>query len=211
MRILGLIAPLLLAASTLAATETQTNGMSYEARTESMILSPELEAGLRAIAVARAPDELAAVGRARSEEEFFYALPSAAMAAYRLGRYDEAKSYAEQSLSLAPSFQQNWNYGNAIHFAHTALGLVALRKNDLESAVRELHEAGATPGSPQLDSFGPSMELAKALLRHGESAAVLSYLQQCRAFWQMGGVWLDLWEQKIGAGGVPNFFMHSYR
>ena len=55
------------------------------------------------------------------------------------------------------------------------------------------------------------MQLAKRLLRRGESEAVLSYFQQCRSFWKMGGVWLELWEVKVRGGDVPNFFMHAYR
>ena len=185
--------------------------MSFEAQVEAIVLTPEQEAELKAAAVGRAPEELAAVDAAESDEMLFYALPSAAMAAFHLERYDHAKELAERALILAPCYERNWNFGNAVHFAHTALGLVALHNDDLANAVRELGEAGATPGSPQLDSFGPTMQLAKALLRRGESEAVLAYLNQCRSFWKMGDAWLDLWEQKIQSGGVPNFFMHCYR
>jgi hypothetical protein len=55
------------------------------------------------------------------------------------------------------------------------------------------------------------MQLAKALLRQEQSAAVLEYFEQCRSFWKMGGVWLDLWDAKVRAGGIPNFFMHAFR
>lgn len=185
--------------------------MSFEADSEAMIVTPEQEAELRAIAVSRAPEELAEVDAAETEEMRFYALPSAAMAAFHLEKYAYASELAENTLALAPSYEGNWNFGNAIHFGHIVLGLVALQNDDLPTAVGELGKAGATPGSPQLDSFGPTMQLAKALLRRGESEAVLAYFQQCRTFWTMGGVWLDLWEQKIRAGKVPNFFMHSYR
>ncbi len=54
------------------------------------------------------------------------------------------------------------------------------------------------------------MQLAKALLREGQVAPVLAYLERCRMFWEMGGGWLDIWERKIQAGQVPNFFQHSY-
>jgi tetratricopeptide (TPR) repeat protein len=185
--------------------------MSFEAASEAIVLTPEQEAELKAIVVARAPDDLAAVDTAESEEKLFYALPGAAIAAFHLEKYDYASELAEKALTLAPSYEGNWNFGNAIHLAHTVFGLVALHNNDLSGAVRELGKAGATPGSPQLDSFGPTMQLAKALLRRGESEAVLAYLHQCQTFWKMGEVWLDLWEQKIRAGEVPNFFMHSYR
>lgn len=185
--------------------------MGFEAQSEATPLAPEQEEQLKAVALARAPKDLEAADSAKSDEEFFYALPSAAMAAYLLGKHDRAKTLAERALALAPSFQRNWNYGNALHFAHSVLGLLALDKGDVPLAIDELKKAGATPGSPQLHSFGPTMQLAKQLLRHGESQAVLSYFQQCRAFWKMGDVWLELWEDKVRKGDLPNFFMHVYR
>lgn len=185
--------------------------MSWEAETEAMLLTPEQEEELRLLAVKRAPESLGAIDSAKTEEELFYALPEAAIAAYQLGNHRRATELAEQALALARSYERNWNYGNAIHFGHTALGLVALEEGDIARATTELAKAGATRGSPQLDSFGPTMQLAKALLRHGESPAVLAYVQSCRSFWKMGATWLDLWEATIRAGGVPNCFMHGYR
>jgi hypothetical protein len=185
--------------------------MGFEAQSEATPLTPEQEEQLRAVALARAPKDLDAADSAKTEEELFYALPSAAMAAFLLGKHDRAMALAERALTLAPSFQRNWNYGNALHFAHSVLGLLALEKDDVAAAVEQLKKAGATPGSPQLDSFGPTMQLAKQLLRRGESEVVLSYFQQCRSFWKMGGVWLELWEAKVRGGHVPNFFMHAYR
>jgi hypothetical protein len=184
--------------------------MNFEAASEEMVLKPETEAQLRASVVSRAPAEPVAVEAAISESDLFYALPRGAMAAFHLEKHDYATELAERALALTPSYKDDWNIGNAIHFAHTVLGLGALHNNDLTRTVRELGEAGATRGSPQLDSFGPTMELAKAVLRRGESEAVLAYLQQCRTFWKMGGVWLDLWEQKIRGRTVPNFVMHCY-
>ncbi len=45
--------------------------------------------------------------------------------------------------------------------------------------------AGKSPGSPQMDSFGPNMTLAKDLLEKGERDAVLEYFMRCRKFWKM--------------------------
>ena len=185
--------------------------MGFEAQSEAMPLTPEQEEQLKGVALARAPKDLEAADSAKTEEELFCALPSAAMAAFLLGKHDRAKALAERALTLAASFPRNWNYGNALHFGHTVLGLLALENGDVAAAAEELKKAGATPGSPQLDSFGPTMQLAKGLLRRGESEPVLGYFRQCRSFWKMGGVWLDLWEAKVRGGGVPNFFMHAYR
>lgn len=184
--------------------------MSYEEETEKEPFTPEMEAAMRQIAVDRAPGELAQLAGAEGDAEAFTHLPSAAAAAFHLGQFGEAKQFAERALALAPAFQDNWNYGNAIHLGHAVLGLLALNEQDSVAAIGELHASGKTPGSPQLNSFGPTMQLAKAFLKLGHVEPVLAYIEQCRVFWEMGGTWLDLWERKIREGHVPNFFQHSY-
>jgi len=185
--------------------------MNFEAQSENEPLTPEQEAQLRDLAIERAPAALAQVDAAETDADRFCALPDAALAAIHLERYELAADLATRTLEMAPNFERNWNYGNAIHAAHTVRGLLALRAGDTKLAIQELINSGKTKGSPQLGSFGPTMELAKALLRKGESASVLEYLQQCRGFWKMGNAWLDIWEQKIRAGDIPNAFMHSYK
>jgi hypothetical protein len=133
------------------------------------------------------------------------------MAAFHLERYSLAAELAREALNMAGAFERTWNFGNAIHLGHTVQGLLALREGDVDHAVIELEKSGEIRGSPQLNSFGPTMQLAKELLKAGRRDAVLRYLQQCREFWKMGGTWLDVWEQKIQAGGIPNFFMNCYR
>lgn len=78
-----------------------------------------------------------------------------------------------------------WYYGNSIHNYNQWLGLVALRENWLEEARHYLIMAGKSPGSPQLDSFGPKMILAQKLLKRGprEREAVLLYLDLVADFW----------------------------
>lgn len=184
--------------------------MSYDEETEKEPLTPEMEAAMRQIVLDRAPCELAQLAEANEEGEAFTHLPSSAAAAFHLGRFGEAKKFADRALALAQVFQDNWNYGNAIHLGHTVLGLLALNSQDSVGAISELHALGQTPGSPQLRSFGPTMELTKALLKVGHFEPVLCYIEQCRAFWEMGGNWLDLWERRIREGHVPNLFQHSY-
>lgn len=183
---------------------------SYEEETEKEPFTPEIEAAIRQIILDRAPDELAQLANAKGDAEAFTHLPSAAAAAFHLERFAEAKQLAERALALAPVFQESWNYGNAIHLGHTVLGLLALKNQDSVTAISELHASGQMPGSPQLNSYGPSMQLAKALLTAGHIEPVLVYLEQCRTFWNMGSTWLDLWERKIREGCVPNFFQHSH-
>ena len=184
--------------------------MGYEAMTEESPFSPEEEEMVRQIALKRAPDALVKIEGHLSDSEAFVHLPGAAAAAFHLERFTEAKVLAEKVLFLAPSFRENWNYGNAIHLGHTVLGLLAIEQCDIKLAIEELEKSGNTPGSPQLNSFGPTMQLAKELLKKGQTEAALAYLKQCRKFWEMGTTWLDLWEQRIHAGHVPNFFQHCY-
>ena len=184
--------------------------MNYEEETEKEPFTPEMVAASRQIALDRAPAKLAKLASAQSDDEAFVHLPGAAAAAFHLGQFVEAQLYAERALALAPSYSSNWNYGNAVHLGHTVLGLLALTEGALPKAVMEHLESVSTPGSPQLNSFGPTMQLAKALLLEGQEEPVLEYLNQCRLFWEKGGTWLDLWERKIRAGQVPNFFQHSH-
>lgn len=126
--------------------------------------------------------------------------------AYKRGDAEEATALAEKLLAVAPDFAEQWNYGNAIHVANIVLGLVALDRDDLKKAKSRLLEAGKTPGSPQLNTFGPSMKLADRLLKKGESAVVLEYLDECRKFWnQDSDDKLTLWKKAIANGEPVDF------
>jgi hypothetical protein len=125
---------------------------------------------------------------------------------------DDAESLARELLSLAERYRADWYYGNAIHHGHSLLGRVELKRNRLGPAIEHLHEAGKTPGSPQLNSFGPNMVLAQELLELGEKEAVLKYCELCRAFWSAQAsitLWgyhpLDGWTKAIEEGDRPDF------
>jgi hypothetical protein len=184
--------------------------MNFEASTEETPFTPEQEAAFRQIVLDRAPADLAPLDDGLPDDKAFVYLPRAAVAAFHLDRFIEAKAFAEKALRLAPTFRTDWNYGNAIHLGHTVLGLLALREGNVDVSIDELRKSGDTPGSPQLNTFGPTMQLAKELLRAGQTVPVLGYLRQCRSFWSMGSTWLDLWESKALAGQVPNFFQRCY-
>ena len=184
--------------------------LNYEEKTEEAPFTPEIEAGFLQIVLDRASADLEKLAAATSDADAFTYLPRAAAAAFHLGRFADAKAFAERALELAPAFSSNWNYGNAVHRGHTVLGLLALKEQDHSLAIRELLASGQTSGSPQLKSFGPTMHLAKELLKLGHVEPVVAYLVQCRDFWEMGGTWLALWERKVREGHVPNFFQHSH-
>ena len=104
------------------------------------------------------------------------------MAALEAGELKLAKKHAAETLRDNTD-PEDWNYGNIVHNANQILGRCALREGELADAKKHLLAAGATPGSPQLDSFGPQMQLARELLEKGEKETVLQYLDLVARFW----------------------------
>lgn len=141
--------------------------------------------------------------RSRDEERRWNALGEAAKAAVWIGHFAEAQQYADELKSLTPKYSGSWNYGNAIHDYNTVYGFIALHAGAKQAAKRFLLASGRTPGSPQLDSFGPNMSLAKALLLVGERQAVLTYFDLCRNFWSRSE--LSAWRKIVASGGIPDF------
>ena len=135
-------------------------------------------------------------------QHVFYGLVSAAFFA---GETEKAKAYGTNLLKSVNKEEESWNYGNAIHRANVLLGHIALRENRIDQAARHLLEGGKTPGSPQLNSFGPDMSLAKALLEKGQRETVVQYLDLCASFWKMDKGRLAKWKQAIQAGQAPDF------
>jgi len=153
-------------------------------------------------ALDNALQELAA---ATTAEKRFYALDTAAKESFAAGQMEEARRYALEALDLAQRFRSNWNYGNAIHDGNMVLGRIAVKNGDLNSARDYLLKAGNTTGSPQLDSFGPNMSLAKDLLEKGDRETVLQYFNLCRQFWELHLNKLDEWSADVAAGNTPDF------
>lgn len=142
---------------------------------------------------------------AKNEYERWLALGNVALWQVDAGALHLSRAYAEELLATAERFRSDWNYGNALHKAHLAMGRVDLRQGNRVGAKQHLLEAGRTPGSPQLNTFGPNMILAKELLQWGERDAVLEYLDLCQKFWKMDMGALDAWRRVIKEGQVPNF------
>ena len=84
---------------------------------------------------------------------------------------------------LADTEATNWNYGNLIHDANILSGHLLYAQGRTGEAAAALVKAGSTPGSPQLNSFGPDLSLAWVLLKQGQEEAVLSYLKGVSGFW----------------------------
>lgn len=130
-------------------------------------------------------------------------LADAAEAAALAEDWEKAVEYANDLLRSAAEDTTDWFYGNAVHQGNLVLGAVAFAKGDVNQAALFLVRAGRTPGSPQLNSFGPRMGLARDLLEAGQRDAVVEYLELCGRFWQKETV--DAWIRTIEAGGMPDF------
>jgi len=144
-------------------------------------------------------------------------LDDKAAMAMELDELELAKQTTEEMLTLNTDLE-SWNYGNVIHKANTILGCVALRRDDLEKAKQYLIQSGKTPGSPQLNSFGPSFLLARELLEKGQKETVLQYLDLVAVFWanpekksprfkplaQEHAQLLSKWKQEIKDGKIPD-------
>ena len=150
----------------------------------------------------RSTAELAA---AKTEYERWVAIGDVGLWNVDNGSIEKAEAFARETLRIAEKYKKDWNYGNAIHKGHLTLGRVALRRDDIEEAKKQLLLAGRTPGSPQLNTFGPNMVLAKELLEEGEKDTVLQYFELCEEFWELHRGSLVIWKEKVSGGETPGF------
>jgi hypothetical protein len=156
---------------------------------------------------------------AANETERFHALGRAARNALRDGKAKEAEALATELAGLAPKYEQDWNYGNAISDANEVLGRIALSKGDVMGAKRHLLASADSKGSPQLNSFGPSFLLARELAVKGERETVIAFLDSVARFWAnpdertepnsksvaSGNLkLLESWKEQLRAGKVPD-------
>ena len=138
--------------------------------------------------------------------ERFYALADLAKTAFDAGALDKALQYANELLALAPAYPKDWNYGNAVFVSNMVIGRVALKRDsNLAMARTLLLASGKTPGSPQLNSFGPNMSLARDLLNAGDRDTVLEFFAECGKFWKDQSGRLNAWTAQVKGGGVPEF------
>lgn len=139
------------------------------------------------------------------ERNKFYLLADLAKTAFMAGEFVKAEEYSTELLNKAAKYKNDWNYGNAIHHGNLVIGRLALRSGDIDKAKDYLIRAGETPGSPQLNSFGPNMTLAKELLEKGEREIVIQYFELCSKFWKGHKDKLENWITIVRDGGIPEF------
>ncbi|MEO0733370.1 MAG: hypothetical protein AAFZ52_11085 [Bacteroidota bacterium] len=135
-------------------------------------------------------------------------------------RYPEIahKAYLQKRYAALAAIMEAWSdeairegkgitYPACVHMSHTYRGLIALERGDVTTAKLELLKSAKVPKSPVLWSFGPNMELAKALLEKGQRKTVLRFLEMIKKFWFAPlRVFMSWgWKKTILAGGIPNF------
>ncbi len=155
-----------------------------------------------------------ALEKAMAEYERAYALdvatkawllPDLARLAWRTKRYDRLLKAVEQMEASLKTGSKEWYAGNLIYWINLSRGLLAIREGDVKSAGEFLLKAGDTPGSPQLNSFGPGMLLADLLLKRGERETVLAFLEKTKKFWAPRFQKADAWAKEIREGRTPDF------
>ena len=130
---------------------------------------------------------------------------SIATAAVEAGNLMTAGKAAKSLLRRALQHKNSYQYGNGIHCGHVVLGKIAFAQNRLKTAVSQLMAAGRTPGSPQLNSFGPDFSLAQSLLAIGLRAEVLQYIRMVQRFWRNHDDVIDRWVSEIESRSNPDF------
>lgn len=122
--------------------------------------------------------------------------------AFAAGLIDDARKAAAKMLE---DEEGGWNLGNRIHQGNLILGRIALAEGNVDEAKSRLLLAGKTTGSPQLNSFGPNMLLAKELLEQGEKEVVLEYFELCKKFWKSPRQELERWVDDVKGDRIPQF------
>jgi hypothetical protein len=148
---------------------------------------------------------MAELNAAKDQYSRWCALGYAAKESLNKGKDADAKLFAEELEHLAPQYPKDWNYGNAIQDFNIVLGRLALKAGNVDEAKKRLIAGGHSPGSPQMNSFGPNMSLAAELLNKKEDTVVFEYFDLCKKFWKMEGGKLDQWKSDVKSGRLPNF------
>lgn len=139
----------------------------------------------------------------------FYALNDEIEVAYTAKDHAAVRALVEEYLGLAKIYRCNWNYGNAIHESNRILGMMSLEDGNIDEAAMYLLRAGKSSGSPQLNTFGPRLDLADALLKLGKDSEVRTYLSDIGSFWTWDEGRIEYWLSSLENGERPELSHYS--
>ena len=184
--------------------------MSFEEEMEAEILTKEKEIDFLARFIERYKKTLSEFLELEDEADRYFKMPRAGVAAYMLGSYDKARDLAEEMKALPSEYARSWNDGNLIYYSNWISGMLELDAGFVQASKHYLVLSGECGGSPQLNSFGPNMRLAKRLLNEGEADVFLAFLDSIEIFWKSGGNWITVWRSQIANNRMPNCLMHIF-
>lgn len=104
-------------------------------------------------------------------------------------------------LIINAEIDNDWNYGKAVQ---------DMKVNVIEEVKKYLREAGKSPGSLQMDSFGPNMILVQELLKIGQKEIVMEFFGSYAKFWKMDHGKLKQWEAQVEKGEIPDFVTNIF-
>ena len=92
-------------------------------------------------------------------------------------------------------------YGDVAHEMNLVLASCALAMGNKPEARRRVLQASRTPGSSQLDSFGPKFPIVYELYKVGDRDLMIEYLTNIGRFWKSD--LLADWKRSIASGKEP--------
>jgi tetratricopeptide (TPR) repeat protein len=115
------------------------------------------------------------------------------------GLPEQARAAARDALRI-PADRSPFG-GDAHHRAHTALGFVAARQNNLDEAAEHLRASLQHDWSAQAGSLGAYRDVAAALVDAGRTDLVTASLEEAAPHWQATR-WTP-WRQMLDEGRLP--------
>jgi len=132
---------------------------------------------------------------------------TAARVAAELGKYRRSRELANELLRSGLADPVEWRRSNALHFAHTVLGLVALRElGDLAAARVSLLASVGVAGSPQMAAGGVSFDLAMEVVSRGDTDAGIAFLHEVERLWTHRGGAVPVVRAALVLGDPSPFF-----
>lgn len=112
--------------------------------------------------------------------------------------WDQAMSEEGSKAPASQLVHAIGEHANNKHWGNTLVGMVRLRRSDVEGAARCLLDSAEVVGSSRLRSYGPATMLAAGLCHAGRWTDVETYLKRCSVFFVDEGIagWIEQVRQR---------------